>query len=229
MFDPRGNDVAGLDFVVVVEVWQRNDYLVSVEHGFQGGTVLDVGANVGAFTVLAAKAGAGRVVAVEPEPENFSRLRHHVQLNRVGPKVELVNAAVTTERDAVVDVIGWGGGAHVDRDAHRVDPEVLGKLRTSKSKVSTIRLDDLIEENAPIEMMKMDIEGGEFPIFEDLDVDVLRNVGRISMEWHGPASPHLSYLRGDEFGGLVMKLADAGTLSTVGHPRSGGLLHWHRY
>jgi FkbM family methyltransferase len=227
MFDPRGNDVAGLDFVVVVEVWNRNDYLVG-EHGFSG-TVLDIGANVGAFTVLAAKAGAARVVSVEPEPENFSRLRHHVQLNRVGPQVEMIRAAVTAERGAVVDVIGWGGGAHVDRDAERVEPDVLTKLRSVKSQVSTIRLDDLIEEHAPIEMMKIDIEGGEYPIFDDLDVDVLRNVGRISMEWHGPASPHLSYLRGDEFGGLVMKLADAGTLSTVGHPRSGGLLHWHRY
>lgn len=222
IFDPRPNDVAGTDFVVVVEVWNRNDYGVP-EVGFVSGTVLDIGANVGAFTVLASKADAGRVIAVEPEPGNFARLAYHVELNHCY-NVELLNAAVVPEGGpAETRMIGGGGGARAT-SADRREPDAPVSVL-----VRTVELSQLIEENAPIKMLKMDIEGAEFGIFESLEPDVLRNVERISMEWHGPVSPHLSYLTGEEFGPLIWKLCDTGVVHTLGHPSVGGILHWWRY
>lgn len=211
-FDPRDIDIAGADIVVLVEVWERNDYRVDLENGLQG-TVLDIGANIGAFTVLAAKAGADLVVSVEPQPDNFARLAHHVASNRVEDRVLMMHAAVAPPGISSVDMIGEGGGA-------RSIPH---------GPIGTVDLHALIDQFAPISMMKMDIEGGEYPIFAALDVRQLAYVERISMEWHGPASPHLSHLRGDEFGPLVAKLADAGAVETFGHPRSGGILHWRKY
>ena len=211
-FEPRDIDIAGADIVVLVEVWERNDYRVDLENGLTG-TVLDIGANIGAFTVLASLAGAERVVAVEPQPDNFKRLCHHVASNDLVNEVRLINAAVAPPGISNVDMIGVGGGAR----------SIPG------GPIPTVDLHDLIDEFAPISMMKMDIEGGEYPIFAALDVRQLAYVERISMEWHGPASPHLAHLRGDEFGGLVSKLADAGAVETFGHPRSGGILHWRKY
>jgi FkbM family methyltransferase len=57
-----------------------------------GSTFVDVGANVGYFTLLAASLGA-RVVAYEPTPSVFARLRENVDLNGF-EHAELVNAAV---------------------------------------------------------------------------------------------------------------------------------------
>src|SRR5436190_22989067 len=55
-----------------------------------GDVALDVGANFGVWSLLAARRGA-RVVAFEPVPELVSRLREHVRLNGVGGVT--VNAA----------------------------------------------------------------------------------------------------------------------------------------
>lgn len=216
-FDPREFDVAGTDFVVVVEVWERNDYRVDIDLGFSG-TVLDIGANIGAFSVLASKAGANRVIAVEPEAGNLDRLVHHVTLNR-RENVTMLHAAVTPTGGEVVTMVGVGGGAR----------SIPASDETFTPVTSTVTLADLVETYGPIEMMKMDIEGGEFAIFDALHPDVLPNIDRIAMEWHGPASPHLAHLRGDEFGPLVAKLAQRGRVETIGRPDFGGLLHWTRY
>jgi FkbM family methyltransferase len=209
VFDPRDLDIAGDDFVVVVEVWDRNDYRVT---GFSG-TVIDVGANVGAFTVLAAKAGARHVIAVEPTDTNRERLLHHLALNGVADEVTVLDVAVTGRSGQSVGMVGDGGGAQV----------------AGTGDVETVTLVELLDRYGPIEMLKVDIEGGEFEAFAAVPVDALRGVERIAMEWHGPASPHLSWLEGDELARLFMLLADAGRVETFGHPARGGLLYWTRY
>lgn len=209
VFEPRDIDMAGDDFVVVVEVWDRNDYRVT---GFSG-TVIDVGANVGAFTVLAAKAGAERVIAIEPAEANRERLLHHVALNGVADQVTVLDVAVTGRGGASVGIVGDGGGAQV----------------AGAGDVKTVSLVELLDRYGPVEMLKVDIEGGEFSAFATVPVDALRRVEHIAMEWHGPASPHLSWLEGDELARLFMLLADAGRVETFGHPARGGLLYWSRY
>src|SRR4051794_15774837 len=51
----------------------------------RGSVVVDAGANIGQYTLLAAKATAprGRVLAFEPEPDTFGELRHNVLANRL--------------------------------------------------------------------------------------------------------------------------------------------------
>src|SRR5260370_14004540 len=48
----------------------------------KGTIVWDIGANVGFYTLIASKK-AGRVIAVEPLPENLSYLEKHIRLNRI--------------------------------------------------------------------------------------------------------------------------------------------------
>lgn len=212
-FEPRDIDIAGNDTVVLTEVWGRNDYRVHEEWGLSG-TVVDIGANIGAFTVLASLAGADRVIAIEPNAENFTRLCEHTKRNWCD-NVDLRNLAVAPPEIESVTMVGEGGGS-VAVDVREGD-------------VPTIDLHHLIDEHAPISFLKMDIEGAEFAVFDALPVEQLAYVDRIAMEWHGPASPHLRHLRGDEFGPLVTKLADAGRVETNGHPAFGGLLYWARY
>src|SRR5437016_8944308 len=57
----------------------------------KGTMVWDIGANVGLYTLLASKK-AGRVIAVEPLPENLSYLEKHIRLNGIS-NVEVVPAA----------------------------------------------------------------------------------------------------------------------------------------
>ncbi len=224
-FEPREIDVGGTDFVVAVEMWERNDYRIDLQTGLDG-VVLDVGANIGTFAVLAAKAGAQRVIALEPESANRDRLELHVCLNDVVDRVDVRMLAVTGDgRDVAIE--GDGGGAHVAAFA-----------RLPGSAVPSTTLAELIEEVGPVSMLKMDIEGGEWEAFSTVTSEHLAMVDRIAMEWHGPAIPRLAYLADgysdighwarEIWGGLVTRLAEQGTIATLGPPTFTGVLHWNR-
>ncbi len=60
-----------------------------------GFTFLDIGANVGGYSLfLAAKAGAGaRIIAIEPQPEVFGQLSYNIRLNPFG-NLKAIEAAV---------------------------------------------------------------------------------------------------------------------------------------
>lgn len=218
-FDPIPTDLADNDFVVVSEVWRRNDYRVPPK-GLRG-TVVDVGANVGAFTVLAAKAGA-IVHAFEPHPGNRARLEHHLALNKVAERVTVHPEAVAAKTGDTVWMTGDGGGAHVAADGH--------------TDVETVALADILVDLGPVALLKHDAEGAEWDTFAPITAHLLHeHVARIALEWHGPLmGPHLAHVGADghymeRWHHLVDILADSGRLEIVGHPTVGGLMHWSRY
>lgn len=219
VFEPRPGTT---DAEVIGEVWTRNDYRVPPE-GFSG-TVVDIGANVGAFSVLAAKAGAKRVVAFEPEAGNVIRLNAHVIDNGMVRRVTILRQAVLNDWRQV-SMVGSGGGARAE--AHP-EPDMHSDL------VAGVPLADVLEDYGPVEFLKCDIEGGEYEAFDACPVELLARVQTIALEFHGPAMPHLSHLDDDgkhleRWGALVAKLADAGRVETFGHPMRGGLIYWRSY
>lgn len=66
-----------------------------------GQTLIDVGANVGMYSLLAAAKGAGRVVAVEPNPNSFAVLTRNIAANRLEPVVVPVYAALSNRHGLV--------------------------------------------------------------------------------------------------------------------------------
>ena len=131
--------------------YERQAQSLFRRHIHSGAVVLDVGANVGFFTLLASRlAGTtGRVHAFEPLPRNLYYLERHVRLN------ELSN--VTVEALAIAAA---SGEAHFRTAPHAS----MGGLRDDGNlHVVTASLDDLLAAGripAP-DFIKMDIEGAE--------------------------------------------------------------------
>lgn len=124
-----------------------------------GATFYDLGANVGFFTLLAARrvGPRGRVYAFEPLPENLAGLRHNIDLNGFG-NVEVLPAAVSdADGEAELEVHGHQVTARIGT------PEVpatgSGQRTTT---VATVTLDHLVSTGvrAP-DVVKIDIEGAE--------------------------------------------------------------------
>src|SRR5215470_4454754 len=114
-----------------------------------GSVVLDVGANFGLYTVLAAKRGA-QVFAIEPDPRNVSMLRHNVNLNRLEKQVTIFEMAATETEKAVPlyrSLVNMG------------ESNILQKGLLSGS-VQGRTIDSL--NLPPVDVCKMDIEGSEF-------------------------------------------------------------------
>jgi FkbM family methyltransferase len=113
-----------------------------------GGVFVDVGANVGFHTVLAAQlvGPTGRVVAVEPAPWTLELLRANVWRSGVGVTVLPVAASDAPGRARLEVDPGHRSGARV------VDEGGV--------EVEAARLDDLLP-NLAVDVLKVDVEGAE--------------------------------------------------------------------
>lgn len=117
-----------------------------------GDVVLDVGAHVGFYTLLASTLVGkdGKVIAFEPMPGNLIYLRRHLKLNRID-NVRVIDAAVSDAE----------GSAWFEKGA---SSSMGGISQTGDFEVRAVSIDALISRGEiPIaSLIKMDIEGGEY-------------------------------------------------------------------
>ena len=90
------------DLTAFRETWLQQDYLGPRLRLSRGDAVIDVGANIGCFTLFAARrvGPRGRVISVEPDAETFAQLQHNLQANGVRNVVPL-RAALAGQPGAV--------------------------------------------------------------------------------------------------------------------------------
>lgn len=139
----------------ILHPWITEIFREVIQPGF---TVIDGGANVGFYSVLAASLlqGRGRVVSFEPDPRNIPVLETNVRLNDVSHIVDLVPKALSdVEGELDFWLVPWNswGGSLV---------EVKGSQDT-RLKVASTTLDDyLFSANINrVDVIKLDIEGAE--------------------------------------------------------------------
>jgi FkbM family methyltransferase len=140
-----------------------------------GAVVFDVGANVGFYTLIAArKSGpAGRVYAFEPLPRNIAFLRRHLQRN------DVINAEVIEA--AVSDAAGRAAFEESGSPA-------MGRLGSSgRLQVRTVTLDQMVLDSGlpPPEVIKIDIEGGETRALEGARRILARAQPLVFLATHG--------------------------------------------
>jgi FkbM family methyltransferase len=130
-----------------------------------GDIVIDIGANVGFLSVIAAKLVGpdGRVIAFEPVPANARRIRRNARLNRLG-RIEVVEAAVGDRTGTATLVLAEfaGGAALADAD---LPPDACGELE-----VRLTTLDDwLARSGSPRPaLVKIDVEGAELAVLRGM-------------------------------------------------------------
>jgi FkbM family methyltransferase len=130
-----------------------------IEEYLKPGDVLyDVGANVGAYTLVAALAvPEARIVAFEPGPANFAALCANLELNAVSDRVTPIPLALGDQpRSASLDADASVAGA-----SPRVGTDAAGGAR-----VLVDRLDDVTERfDLPLpDHLKLDVDGAELAV-----------------------------------------------------------------
>ena len=153
-----------------------------------GATFVDVGANWGYFTLLAAHlvGSRGRVIAMEPDPRLFAMLRANVEANRLRQVAPLALAAA--DRAGTLELAGhdpeggnWGlsslmGNGH-------------GGERFS---VESRTVDEVLDERGAerVELLKMDIEGAEEMALRGMEAGLARGrYRRVLVELHPTLHP----------------------------------------
>jgi FkbM family methyltransferase len=121
---------------------------------------IDVGANVGSYTVLASAVIGSRCIAIEPIPTTFKYLTENVCLNVVSDKVTALNIGIASQQGNLRFTSG------LDTTNHVVSQEE--KLACGTVEVSTDTLNNLVGHLDPV-LIKMDVEGFEANVIEGAD------------------------------------------------------------
>ena len=124
----------------------------------EGGTFVDIGANVGNHSLFAALyLGAGKVIPFEPNPRAFRLLVHNVLVNGLGGVVDLTKLGV-----GVSD-------AHAQGFAMEPRQRNLGgaKMLEGRGDIDVHRADDLLADITP-DFIKIDVESMEIKVLSGL-------------------------------------------------------------
>ena len=138
-------------------------------------SILDAGANIGAFTLYALQtAPQARVIAVEPAPDSCGRIRSLLRLHGLESRCALHQVALGRIRGETTIQLNVGSQfRRSGLDGERVQMETLASLLQGKT----------------LDLLKMDIEGAEYEVLDSLPPSLLRGIKRIVLEYHPNASP----------------------------------------
>ena len=121
-------------------------------------TFLDVGANFGYYSLIAAAMGTPKVIAFEPSPEIAHFLSLNIESNGLSDQVRLERRAVS---DIAGQVVFW-----LNKYASNLGTGALTQradvIANQKVEVSSVPLDQMLDEFKGSLLIKMDIEGAEF-------------------------------------------------------------------
>jgi FkbM family methyltransferase len=141
--------------LLVNEYWEPLETDLARKSIKEGGVVIDVGANIGYYTLIFADlvGEGGRVFAFEPDPDNFALLVKNVEANGY-QNVVLVQKAISNETGKIrLYLCKDNKGDHRIYDSHD-DRESI--------EVEAVRLDDYFKDyDRRINFVKMDIQGAE--------------------------------------------------------------------
>lgn len=172
--------------------WNAEEYAALKSHTHAGATVLDVGANVGSYTLLFASwAGeAGHVYAFEPAAASRAGLERHLSINGL-------SARVTVRPEAISD----GSGALLFRDAGTHGDNRLVREATSETRsVQALSIDEFCEAaGLEPDVIKIDIEGAELAALRGARRTIAARGASLAlfMELHPALWPSLGVTRGD--------------------------------
>ncbi|MGH2707123.1 MAG: FkbM family methyltransferase [Actinomycetota bacterium] len=143
-----------------------------------GMTFVDIGAHVGYFTLLGARAVAptGRVFAIEPEPRNYGFLRKNVRLNGIRNVRAIRAAAWSRSGRTVLSVSEENSGDH--RAFQRgLQPAIS---------VRRLALDHVLPTELPLHVVKSDLQGTDHMALRGMEKAIQRSHPVMLVEFWPP-------------------------------------------
>ena len=196
------------DDIVIREIWEEDVYRLEDNHLNRGGIVLDIGANIGSFSIYCASKGA-TVYAVEPEPNNLTALKANIELNSMEKSITVFDCGISDfDGTAVIDNSGGGSTIKDGKDG---------------STISIVSFNNFLIQNNidEVDVLKVDIEGSEKELILGASRESLNKCNYITMEF--------DIRVGDSLGAMVQKLSETHHVRTMGSWERGGMIWGWRY
>lgn len=169
------------DLVVIIEIFDNEskyDYFIENESK-NIKTIIDIGANIGAFGIFAANKYSNSIVyCYEPDEINFETLRKNLKFNNI-TNIRIFNQAI--------------GKSNGQIQLYSENNKNFGTANSSTVRighksvsVECITLQNIIEKNNIVEcdLLKLDCEGAEYEILFNTNPEKFSKIKNISIEYH---------------------------------------------
>jgi FkbM family methyltransferase len=152
----HANDLGAFDDIVLADEYAPPPpvmrWLAARDHGPR---ILDLGGHVGLFCLdMLARLPAATLTTLEPDPANLAVLRRTIERNGLSAAVEVIGCAAAPRTGPVAFMSGYGVASY----------EAAGEEAGGAVTVPGI---DVLDLMAAADLVKMDIEGGEWAILAD--------------------------------------------------------------
>lgn len=178
-----------MDAWTIKEVFINNDY--KIKPSKQPKIIIDIGANIGAFSILvASKMPNAKVLSFEPLRETFQQLQDNVLINGLDKQITPQKMAVyRKEKTIKLYNTGRSGLSSIYRTRNEEKFEL----------VKSTTLEKIFERNKikTCDYLKIDCEGAEYDILSNCPKSVFKKIKTISLEFHEmtPGQNHHSLIK----------------------------------
>jgi len=168
------------DLYVYSEIYGEEDaYRINkIQPIINNGIVLEIGAHKGFFTLLAASF-ANKVIAFEPDKENFKYLDFNIKRNEAKNVIPVKKAVFATAGEKSFNISNVTGARHTFYQS-----EFSGKGKEVQVECTT--LNSIFKDYSleSINLLKLDCEGSEYDIIYNCDKSLFAKIDAIAMEIH---------------------------------------------
>ena len=169
-----------LDMVAIVENFgSENKYDYFLKKSEEKYIILDIGANIGTFSVyIGKKYPFSRLFCYEPDEKNFEKLAENLQINSI-TNANFYRKAVGKKNEFIklfsdeFGKFGTVGSSTVTKGPKEI-------------KVECITLENIFDENCIMncDLLKLDCEGAEYDILMNTKKEIFEKIKLISLEYH---------------------------------------------
>ena len=173
----------------------------------EGDIVVDVGAHIGPYTIIASKriGSGGKVVAIEADPGNFDLLSRNIQLNKLSNVMALNYAAYSEEK--MIKLYLPSGGE--ESSSYTKYNTIMSDRARDDEKFVDVRVNTLdylllsknmIKQEQEVNWIKIDVEGAEYEVLKGAK-DILSKSSNITLliEIHNLSAGNTLYKPIQEF------------------------------
>ena len=185
------------DIITVFVVFIKEDYGKLKPENI----VVDIGANIGVYSLYAAYLGAKKVYAYEPNKNAYEVLLQNITNNSLEDVIIPQNMAISDTNNKTVKIPSASSPLNqiIANDNDNIENYDL---------INTINVKTIIANNEIefIDVLKIDCEGCEYSVFFNMKKSTFLKIGNIRMEYHsGPNNRLISCLKTNNFNIICLK------------------------